>query len=52
MSDLFFFQGELVYGNYGSAKDYEELKMLNISLDGKIVIIRYGKTFRGDKVSQ
>ncbi|XP_065067793.1 putative N-acetylated-alpha-linked acidic dipeptidase [Rhopilema esculentum] len=44
-------EGELVYVNYGTDKDFEEIKRMNISLKGKIVICRYGKNFRGDKVN-
>lgn len=45
-------QGELVYVNYGRIEDFTEL-MENYSIDvtGKIVLARYGKIFRGDKVS-
>ena len=39
-----------MYVNYGTDKDFEEIKRMNISLKGKIVICRYGKNFRGDKV--
>jgi len=44
-------EGGLVYANFGTDRDFKELKQLNISLQGKIVIARYGKNFRGDKVS-
>jgi len=38
--------------NYGRIEDFTEL-MENYSIDvtGKIVLARYGKIFRGDKVS-
>ncbi len=39
----------LVYVNYGSAEDYEELDRLGISVKGAIVIARYGRTWRGIK---
>ncbi|KAL3873956.1 hypothetical protein ACJMK2_037032 [Sinanodonta woodiana] len=43
--------GDLVYVNYGRVDDYQYLqnnKSINVS--GKVVIARYGKIFRGDKV--
>ena len=43
--------GELVYANYGTEEDYIELEKKNIDLNGKIVIVRYGKIFRGNKVT-
>ena len=41
---------ELVYVNYGREEDFELLDRQNISVAGKIVIVRYGKIFRGNKV--
>lgn len=41
--------GELVYVNYGIPKDYEELKLRGIDVKGKIVIARYGASWRGIK---
>ncbi len=41
--------GELVYVNYGVPKDYEELERRGISVEGKIVIARYGGSWRGIK---
>ena len=41
--------GELVYVNYGIPEDYEELDKRGISVDGKIVIARYGRSWRGIK---
>ncbi|KAG0143175.1 hypothetical protein CROQUDRAFT_49180 [Cronartium quercuum f. sp. fusiforme G11] len=43
-------QGELIYANYGTIEDFEKLKSLGISVEDKIVIMRYGKNFRGLKV--
>ena len=40
----------LVYANYGVPEDYAELKKLGIDVKGKIVIARYGKSWRGVKV--
>ena len=41
--------GPLVYVNYGAVDDYEELARLGISVKGAIVIVRYGRTWRGIK---
>lgn len=41
--------GELVYVNYGIPKDYEELARRGIDVRGKIVIARYGGSWRGIK---
>ncbi|MCC6292182.1 MAG: M28 family peptidase [Bryobacterales bacterium] len=41
--------GDLVYVNYGIPADYEELKKLGIDVKGKIVIARYGRSWRGTK---
>jgi len=39
----------LVYVDYGIPKDYEELDRLGVSVAGKIVIARYGHSWRGIK---
>jgi N-acetylated-alpha-linked acidic dipeptidase len=41
--------GDLVYVNYGMPDDYKELDRRHISVQGKIVIARYGDGFRGLK---
>ena len=41
--------GELVYVNYGTPDDYEELDRRGIDVRGKIVIARYGGSWRGDQ---
>jgi len=41
--------GELVYVNYGVPADYEELERRGIDVKGKIVIARYGRSWRGIK---
>ncbi|XP_071990197.1 N-acetylated-alpha-linked acidic dipeptidase 2-like isoform X2 [Engystomops pustulosus] len=44
-------EGELVYVNYGRTEDFFFLERnLSINCTGKIVIARYGKIFRGNKV--
>ena len=40
---------DLVYVNYGTPEDYEELAKLKIDVKGKIVIARYGRSWRGIK---
>jgi len=40
---------ELVFVNYGIPADYEELERLGISVKGKIVIAKYGRSWRGIK---
>jgi len=39
----------LVYANYGLPADYDTLKEKGIDVRGKIVIVRYGQSFRGVK---
>ena len=39
----------LVYANYGLPADYDTLKEQGIDVRGKIVIVRYGASFRGVK---
>ena len=41
--------GELVYVNQGIPGDYEDLARMGISVEGKIVIARYGGSWRGIK---
>uniref|UniRef100_A0A8C1J270 Aminopeptidase NAALADL1 n=1 Tax=Cyprinus carpio TaxID=7962 RepID=A0A8C1J270_CYPCA len=44
-------EGELVYVNYGRTEDFFKLQReLGINCSGKILIARYGKIFRGNKV--
>ena len=42
-------EGELVYVNYGLPADYEELAQHGIDVRGKIVLARYGGSWRGIK---
>lgn len=39
----------LVYVNYGVPEDYDKLRRLGIDVRGKVVIARYGKSWRGTK---
>jgi N-acetylated-alpha-linked acidic dipeptidase len=41
--------GPLVYVNYGVPKDYEELERRGVDVKGKVVIARYGGSWRGIK---
>ena len=40
---------QLVYVNYGIPEDYEQLAEWDIDVEGKIVIARYGRSWRGIK---
>ena len=39
----------IVYANYGTADDYRELESLGANVAGKIVLVRYGSSYRGIK---
>lgn len=41
--------GEVVYVNYGLPEDYTVLDSLGVSVRGKIVLARYGRSWRGIK---
>ncbi|KAI9742885.1 MAG: hypothetical protein M1818_003614 [Claussenomyces sp. TS43310] len=41
-----------VYVNYGTYQDFDDLVKTNISLEGKIAIVKYGGIFRGLKVKR
>ncbi len=41
--------GELVFVNYGIPEDYEQLERMGIDVKGKIVIAKYGGSWRGIK---
>ena len=43
-------QGELIYANFGDTDDFRALKLLGVSCEGRIVMMKYGKIFRGLKV--
>jgi len=43
---------EVVYANYGLIEDYKTLDSLGVSVRGKIVIARYGRSFRGIKARE
>ncbi|KAK1547107.1 PA domain-containing protein [Colletotrichum paranaense] len=44
--------GSFVFVNYGTYQDYEDLVKANVSLEGKIVIAKYGGIFRGLKIKR
>ena len=39
----------VVYVNYGTPEDYDQLERMGVSVQGAIVIVRYGANFRGIK---
>ena len=43
---------QYVYANFGTYQDYDDLVKANISLTGKIALVKYGKVFRGLKVKR
>ncbi|MCJ1309450.1 hypothetical protein MMC25_003110 [Agyrium rufum] len=44
--------GQFVYANFGTYQDFEDLVKANISLEGKIALVKYGSIFRGLKVKR
>ncbi len=44
--------GEVVYANYGLIEDYARLDSLGVSVQGKVVVVRYGRSFRGIKARE
>lgn len=44
--------GEVVYVNYGLVDDYRTLDSLGVSVKGKIVVARYGRSYRGIKARE
>jgi len=43
---------DVVYANYGLPADYAVLDSLGISVAGRIVLVRYGRSFRGIKARE
>jgi len=41
--------GDLVFVNYGVPDDYDQLERMGIDVKGKVVIAKYGKSWRGIK---
>lgn len=44
--------GQVVYANYGTAADFKQLEELGVAVEGRIVLARYGRVFRGLKVKE
>lgn len=44
--------GEVVYVNYGLIEDYAQLDSIGVSVRGRIVVARYGRSFRGIKARE
>jgi N-acetylated-alpha-linked acidic dipeptidase len=40
---------QVVYANYGTLADFQQLEKLGVSVKDKIVLVRYGENFRGVK---
>lgn len=43
---------DVVYVNYGLIEDYAQLDSMGVSVNGKIAIARYGRSFRGIKARE
>jgi N-acetylated-alpha-linked acidic dipeptidase len=43
-------EGHLIYANYGTRDDFDNLVEAGVNFTGKIVITRYGEIYRGLKV--
>ena len=41
-----------MFAGYGRVEDFDWLKSKNIDVTGHLVIVKYGKMYRGDKVSE
>jgi N-acetylated-alpha-linked acidic dipeptidase len=44
--------GDVVYVNYGLIEDYSQLDSIGVSVKGRIVVARYGRSFRGIKARE
>lgn len=45
-------EDELIFANFGLIEDYATLDSLGISVKGKVVLARYGRSFRGIKARE
>ena len=43
-------EGEVVYANFGTEENFSKLKAMDVSVKDKIVLVRGGEIFRGNKV--
>ena len=39
-----------MYANFGTVADFRKLKAMGVSVKDKIVLVRQGRVFRGNKV--
>jgi N-acetylated-alpha-linked acidic dipeptidase len=44
--------GEVVYVNYGLIEDYAQLDSIGVDVRGRVVVARYGRSFRGIKARE
>ncbi len=44
--------GSVVYANYGLPTDYAQLDSMGVSVGGRVVIARYGRSYRGIKARE
>jgi N-acetylated-alpha-linked acidic dipeptidase len=42
---------EVVYANFGTREDFEQLEKMGVDVAGKVVLARYGRNFRGYKAA-
>jgi len=42
---------QFIYANFGLPEDYDSLEEANVDFKGKIAVVKYGRAFRGQKVS-
>lgn len=45
-------EAEVVYANYGLPADYRALERAGVDVRGRVVLARYGRSFRGVKVAE
>ncbi|MEJ2482639.1 MAG: M20/M25/M40 family metallo-hydrolase [Gemmatimonadota bacterium] len=45
-------EAEIIYANFGLPADYRVLDSLGVSVEGKVVLARYGRSFRGIKARE
>ncbi len=45
-------EGQVIYANYGRPEDFETLAGMGVEVRDRIVLVRYGKLFRGLKVRE
>ncbi len=44
--------GQVIYANYGTDEDFKALEGMGVQVKGRIVLVRYGGSFRGLKVQE